>query len=654
LSWNAAPEIIAAIVILILILNTTGTQSVPTPRNRMFHLSLHFTFICIVLNLLTVLTISYATQIPLWLNMLVNTTYFMVYPFMPLVFIIYMLLFIFENSPERHKNRLKSTFWMIGVCLAAYLVLTLVNLPTGWIFSFDTDFEYIRGPLNKLPLLLIIAFIILSLVQAIPERAYMDKFLLRIIAWFPLLSLSILGLQVLYPNIVLTGTAMMLATLSVHLNFQVKKISEDDLTKLPNRETFIKTLDLLSRRSRPVTILLISLDDFKYINDTYGRMQGDRFLVAIKQGLQSNFPGQRLYRYSGDEFSLIIESKHMESEALLAKKVVDLFRTPWTIPEVQARIGASVAVLSLPLESEEAMDPINLLDHVVRKAKNQGKNQYIVCDDSIFRAMRRRNRLIERLHQAVDTGGFSIQYQPIYHLRDGQANSAEALLRLHDDLLGDVVPSEFIPLAEEIGLINEIGLWVFSQVCAFLDRLRKENLPLPAIAINFSVQQLTDSAILEKMIRIIESYHLPENLLKLEITESMFIGSTYQEMLAVMEPLIARGIHFHLDDFGTGYSNLAYVINLPFDCIKLDKTLMWDIEHNERMQVFVERLVRAVIQMGSKVIIEGIETEEQRNFLKRVECDMVQGFIFSPPLDEQDFIKTLAQKSQLPLTKSGL
>jgi len=228
------------------------------------------------------------------------------------------------------------------------------------------------------------------------------------------------------------------------------------------------------------------------------------------------------------------------------------------------------------------------------------------------------------------------------------------LLRLHDDLLGDVVPSEFIPLAEEIGLINEIGLWVFSQVCAFLDRLRKENLPLPAIAINFSVQQLTDSAILEKMIRIIESYHLPENLLKLEITESMFIGSTYQEMLAVMEPLIARGIHFHLDDFGTGYSNLAYVINLPFDCIKLDKTLMWDIEHNERMQVFVERLVRAVIQMGSKVIIEGIETEEQRNFLKRVECDMVQGFIFSPPLDEQDFIKTLAQKSQLPLTKSGL
>jgi len=620
----------------------------------MFHLSLYFTFICIVLNLLTVLTINSAARIPLWVNLVVNTAYFMIYPFMPLVFITYMLLFIFENSPTQHKERLRLTLWVIGIALAVYLVITLVNLSTGWIFSFSADFEYIRGPLNKLPLLLIIALIILALVQAIPERSSMDRFLLRIISWFPLLSLGILGVQVIYPNIVLTGTAMMLATLSVHLNFQVKKISEDDLTKLPNRETFIKTVELLSRRNRPVTILLISLDDFKYINDTYGRVRGDQFLLAIKQGLLSYFPEQRLYRYSGDEFSLILESKQTLGEAQLANQVIDLFHKPWNIAGVQARIGASVAVLSLPLESDEHMDPINLLDHVIRTAKNQGKNQFVVCDESIFRAMRRRNRLIERLRQAVESGSFSLQYQPIFHLNDGQANSAEALLRLHDDLLGDVVPSEFIPLAEEIGLINEIGLWVFKQVCAFLDRLRKEDLPLPSIAINFSVQQLADSKILQKLLAVLDSYGLPENLLKLELTESMFIGSSYQEILAVMEPLIARGIHFHLDDFGTGYSNLAYVINLPFECIKLDKTLMWDIEHNERMQVFVERLVRAVIQMGSKVIIEGIETEAQRNFLTKVDCDMVQGFIFSPPLSEQEFIKTLAQKRQLPLTKNGL
>jgi len=620
----------------------------------MFHLSLYFTFICIVLNLLTVLTINSAARIPLWVNLVVNTAFFMIYPFMPLVFITYMLLFIFENSPTQHKERLRLTLWVIGIALAAYLVITLVNLSTGWIFSFSADFEYIRGPLNKLPLLLIIALIILALVQAIPERSSMDRFLLRLISWFPLLSLGILGVQVIYPNIVLTGTAMMLATLSVHLNFQVKKISEDNLTKLPNRETFIKTVELLSRRNRPVTILLISLDDFKYINDTYGRIRGDQFLLAIKQGLLSYFPEQRLYRYSGDEFSIILESRQTLGEAHLANQVIDLFHKPWNIAGVQARIGASVAVLSLPLESDEHMDPINLLDHVIRTAKNQGKNQFVVCDESIFRAMRRRNRLIERLRQAVESGSFSLQYQPIFHLNDGQANSAEALLRLHDDLLGDVVPSEFIPLAEEIGLINEIGLWVFKQVCAFLDRLRKEDLPLPSIAINFSVQQLADSKILQKLVAVLDSYVLPENLLKLELTESMFIGSSYQEILTVMEPLIARGIHFHLDDFGTGYSNLAYVINLPFECIKLDKTLLWDIEHNERMQVFVERLVRAVIQMGSKVIIEGIETEAQRNFLTRVDCDMVQGFIFSPPLSEQEFIKTLAQKRQLPLTKNGL
>ncbi len=339
----------------------------------MFHLSLYFTFICIVLNLLTVLTINSAARIPLWVNLVVNTAFFMIYPFMPLVFITYMLLFIFENSPTQHKERLRLTLWVIGIALAVYLVITLVNLSTGWIFSFSADFEYIRGPLNKLPLLLIIALIILALVQAIPERSSMDRFLLRIISWFPLLSLGILGVQVIYPNIVLTGTAMMLATLSVHLNFQVKKISEDDLTKLPNRETFIKTVELLSRRNRPVTILLISLDDFKYINDTYGRVRGDQFLLAIKQGLLSYFPEQRLYRYSGDEFSLILESKQTLGEAQLANQVIDLFHKPWNISGVQARIGASVAVLSLPLESDEHMDPINLLDHVIRTAKNKAR-----------------------------------------------------------------------------------------------------------------------------------------------------------------------------------------------------------------------------------------------------------------------------------------
>jgi EAL domain-containing protein (putative c-di-GMP-specific phosphodiesterase class I) len=176
---------------------------------------------------------------------------------------------------------------------------------------------------------------------------------------------------------------------------------------------------------------------------------------------------------------------------------------------------------------------------------------------------------------------------------------------------------------------------------------------MPAIAVNLSVRQLTDEHLAKRLQETMDSYNVAGNLIKLEITESAFIGYSYQKVLAVMEPLIARGISFHLDDFGTGYSNLAYVINLPFSGIKLDKTLVWDIVNNSRMQSFVEKLIRAVSHMGAKVIVEGIETEQQLAFLRHVGCDMVQGFLFSPPLDADDFISLLAKNRPFPLTNQG-
>lgn len=654
LSWNAAPEIIAAIVIFILMLNTTNSQSFPTLRNRMFVLSLNFTFFCIILNLLTIFTIEIAARIPLWINMVVNTAFFIISPFMPLIFIVYMLLFIFENSPITHRKRLSQTLWFMAIIISAYLIITIINIWSGWLFSFNESYVYIRGTLNKLPIFIPMFFIVIALIQAIPERKYMDRFLLRIISWFPLIAIALMTVQLIYPEIILSGSAMMIATLTVHLNFQVKKISEDNLTKLPNRETFAKNVEMLNKKGKPCTIILVSLDDFKVINDTYGQSKGDDFLIAIASGLKALFPEEKLYRYGGDEFAIIVRMENPLNESQMIQILQDEFHTPWQTSKVQAKISASIAILSLPLVQEDHLDPINLLDYAMRSIKNRGKGNSVVCDENLLRIMKRRNRLIELLKQGIASGSFSLNYQPIYHLSYETMNTAEALLRLQDETLGIIGPSEFIPMAEEIGIISEIGMWVLKEVCKFLKQLNEMYLELPSISINFSVQQLTDSQLVEKIFNTINEYEIPASLLRFEITESTFIGSSYQEILSVMEPLIAKGIHFHLDDFGTGYSNLAYVINLPFECIKLDKSLLWDIENNERMQVFVEKLVRAVSQMGAKVIIEGIETKGQQEFIRKIGCDMVQGYYFSPPLSEQDFTNTLAQNREFLLTKNGL
>ena len=679
MEWNMAAEFISAIIMLLLIVNSSGFQPDPSPRNRMFLISLYFTFSCMVLNIISVYTIINAAVIPLWINMVINTAFFAIYPLMPMLFIVYILLFIFEEAPAEHKSRLRFILIIMTISLTGYMIVTVMNLFNGLLFSFNADFVYVRGSLNQLPMYLAIFTIVITVIQALRERRYINHFFLQIISWFPILSLGILGVQFLFPSIALTGSAMMIATLAVYLNFQIKKIAEDNLTKLPNREMFTKTVENLVRRNRHGSILLVSLDDFKLVNDTYGRNLGDLFLLAIRDGLIDLFPNQRLFRYGGDEFALILHQEVQEPSLNLsasnflpadgsvqhtvqqdpAKKIYDRFQNSWNVHNVQLKIKASIAVLSIPLADHsiqekqaayqhhthtlDSFDPINLLDHTIRTAKNMGKGQIVVCNGAIQKAMRRRNRIIDRLSAGIATKSLFLHYQPIYNLEDGTLATAEALLRMHDDVLGDIGPSEFIPLAEEMGLINEIGTWVFEEVCQFLSRLREKSLPMASVSVNFSVHQLTDEHLLEKIITIIDRYQIPEKVLKLEITESMFIGSAYQDILGIMEPLIARGITFNLDDFGTGYSNLSYIINLPFESIKLDKTLLWDIETNVKMQQFVEKLVRAVSQMGAKIIVEGIETENHLSFLKKIQCDMVQGFMLSPPLTEAEFIRKIAE-----------
>jgi len=436
---------------------------------------------------------------------------------------------------------------------------------------------------------------------------------------------------------------MMIAILIVYLNFQTKKISEDNLTKLPNRETFFQITEFNARKNRSATLLLISLDDFQVINDTYGQVKGDTYLVAVAKGIGELFPNQSVFRYSGDEFVVALKDSYpLRHGRQPIEHAMERFNLPWVVDGIPVWLGASMVVLRFPFKTEEPVDPIALMDYAMRTAKKLGKRQGVLCDESTFRAMKRRNRLIQELGKRITSGTFTLNYQPIYNLDNGKMMMAEALIRMHDEILGEVGPAEFIPLAEEAGLINLVGMWVFEQVCIFINRLQKKGLQIPSISINFSGQQFVDTHLLENIVGLLGSYQIPRGTIKLEITESTFIGASYQEILSIMNPLIEQGILFHLDDFGTGYSNLSYVINLPFECVKLDKTLLWDVDNKDRMQLFIETLIKGVVQTGAKVIVEGIETQSQVDFLRRAKCDMVQGYIFSPPMTVEDFETSLS------------
>lgn len=646
--WNAVPEMIAALIILVLLLNSRDVHAMPSMRDRMFRFTLYYSLFSFLLNILSIETVHFHQVVPRWAIIASNAAYFAFYPLVTPVFIFYILLYAFERAPEEHRVRLRTTGTIILGSAALYLVIVLLNFSYGWLFSLDETNEYVRGPLNRLSLLLAMVHIVIGVLTVLRERSYLDKFFFKVLLWFPMLSLAIVIIQALYLEVVLTGSALVIAILSVYLNFQTKKISIDTLTEFPNRETFVSNLETIVRHKRKVTVVVASLDNFKSVNDTFGQKRGDLFLKEVANTLQQLCPKGQPYRYGGDELAIITDST---DRGQLVETIAGRFEREWTVDGITTRLSTSLALLELPFRADPSTDPITLIDHALRTAKNRGPGQMVRCDTMVLHTIRRKNQLSERLLRAIPEESLSLYYQPIFSIDTGTMMMAEALLRMETKELGPITPSEFIPLAEELGIIGELGRWVLEQVCILLSDFRSRGKEMPIISINFSSQQFSNPKVVKDILETIERYRIPPGKIILELTESTFIGSSFQDALEVMHQLLGHGIHFNLDDFGSGYSNLSYVVNLPFRCIKLDKSLLWDVEEKNRMHHLIESIIKVVRQIDYQVIVEEVENASQVSFLRSIECDMIQGYYLCPPLPRDEFTRRHEAQLFSPLAK---
>lgn len=642
MEWNALPELIAALVLVILLINSRGAYYVPTLRNKMFRHSLWFTTLCLFINSITILTIIHAEKVPLLLNIILNSIFFSIYPLMSSIFVAYILLFVYEQTPERHKKRLYCGLILLNILAVVNIALTIANLKNGWLFSFDSNLNYIRGPLNRWPFFMAVFNILIGIILTLVEYKYLDPSFLRIVGWFPLLSSIILVIQQIYQGVMLSGTAMMVAILTVYLNFQERKFAEDALTKVANRTSFIHTLSLAVQKNRKFALILISLDDFKLVNEAVGRERGDKILQEIATRLTKLFPKHQVYRYSGDEFVVVCPTQDTQMVENSLSQIHELFEKPISFENRKRLINTATVLLFLPFEEAKLSDPLNVLDFAVRHAKNRGKSEHLTIDGAIYGAMNRRNQIIERLKGQLDHMLFSVEFQPIYDLEQRQFVMAEALLRAKDPFIGEIPPSELIPIAEEYGMIEEIGLWVFERCCQLLQRLNSEFKTVPTISINFSGRQFFLDFQSEKLLQICHKYGDVAHKVKLEITESTFLGSDYPDIMAKMNELEEGGIKWFLDDFGTGYANMMTLAKLPFEAIKLDRSLISESFKNPQLTTFVQALVQLISNTGAKVIAEGIETKELEEHARLLGCHLTQGYFYHYPLSEDRFVQLLS------------
>jgi diguanylate cyclase (GGDEF)-like protein len=427
----------------------------------------------------------------------------------------------------------------------------------------------------------------------------------------------------------------------------------DALTGLPNRTLFLDRLEhAMDHRKRyrkdNLSVLFLDLDQFKVVNDSLGHLAGDHLLTIIAQRLQKLIrSSDTVARLGGDEFVILLESANSVVYASnVAERIMEVVKVPVRIGEQDISISASIGIVMVADDHCHASDVLRDADIAMYRAKSLGKNRFELFDINFRHQAADRLKIENRLVSALELKEFQVNYQPIYSLTNHQIVGVEALLRLNSSEGAPIPPAVFIPIAEEIGLIKQIGDWTLLKSCQKMSDWHRcyPNETRLDLHVNISVKQFTPQ-FAGRVQEILSITKLEPSRLKLEITESIFMSNVDQVAL-IMEQLSAIGVQLQIDDFGTGYSSLGYLRRFPIETIKLDPSFVASLAGDKKNYEIVGAIIMLANQLGLETIAEGIETEEQEDRLVKIKCHFGQGFYFSKPLDTHNLEGLLDKRAE--------
>lgn len=426
----------------------------------------------------------------------------------------------------------------------------------------------------------------------------------------------------------------------------------DSLTGLPNRATFYslikQALVIANRDNITGGIMFIDLDRFKNINDSLGHGAGDELIRRVSARLKTCLRSSDVIaRLGGDEFVVsLFDIKTAADAAIVAKKMLATFATPFLIEGHEISISASIGISVYPDDSVDLDNLIKFADIAMYRAKDRGRNTYLFYANDMNVRSLDKLQMESDLRRALDRRELLLHYQPQANIHTGEMTGAEVLVRWQHPEKGMVAPGQFIPLAEETGLVVSIGHWVLDQAVAQNKAWQKQDLPVVKLAVNVAAQQFHPDLVNE-VSAVLKEHELANEFLELEITESMVMNNAEQviEMLKEMEKL---GVRMSLDDFGTGYSSLSYLKRFPIHKLKVDQSFVRGIPSDENDVAITRAIIGMGKSLGLKVIAEGVETREQLEFLRAEGCDEIQGYLFSRPVPASEFVKLLDKDYRFP------
>ncbi len=418
----------------------------------------------------------------------------------------------------------------------------------------------------------------------------------------------------------------------------------DALTGLPNRALFHDRLEHAIERGRResgrLAVIFMDLDGFKSVNDSLGHDIGDLLLTEIAVRIRNRIRRgtDTVARLGGDEFVILMEDlKEPEHCATLAGDLIEDISLPMSLREHNIQLSASLGISFFPDDGSDAIDLMRRADAAMYSAKAAGKGTYHFFQSGMLDDINRRLSLEAELRQAIARNTLALYYQPKVCLTDGRVVGVEALLRWPHSQRGMIMPADFVPLAEESGLILPLGDWVLDAACRQAADWRAQGLQI-AVAVNVSTRQLTKGHLTPRVAELLTKYQLPGTALQVEVTESAFM-SNLDVAISTLNGLRDLGVAIAVDDFGTGYSSLAMLSSLPIDLVKVDRSFVWNTDRHPKDTAVVKTVIALANALGLDVVAEGVETERQAQMLREAGCSVCQGYLFSHPMPPERLLE---------------
>ncbi|MBO5153523.1 MAG: EAL domain-containing protein [Eubacterium sp.] len=632
-------DVAALLITLIIIAQYYSNRRISLGVRKVFVVMLMIAAGSNALDLITVYTIEHPQSIPLWLNYLVNMVYLLSFNCVP------MLYYVYVREAIRPSERWSRWEYVKAFGMFAVDALLIFTTPiTKGIFYFENGLYYKHGSWMAFLYVSAFYYMVSALIQTIRYQSKLTRSQRFVVVFYSVGTIVSIVFQLVCSGLLIVQFAISLALLLVYLSLENPEDFTDAQIGSFNRLAFSETISSYLRTEKDFEIMGVQIGGIGYLRSVIGLTNINGLMKMIADFLES-ISGRRrkVFYVEQNRFMILVEGSDAHWD-MFREVLQRRFQRPFTFEGTD--FSLDLAMTLLPNKEHQgisdAEDIIRMLECSLQEAEESGAEMIVISGEQLLEKGRRESEILHILREALRYQRFEVYYQPIYSVKKKCYCSAEALIRLRDETMGYISPEEFVPIAERHGLIIEMGTFVFREVCSFIAKKRLWERGIEYVDVNLSVVQCMQEDLHERLIAIMDEFHLPYHCINLEITETAAVLSS-ENLRGNMTKLMEKGVNFSLDDYGTGFSNTASIIEYPFHTIKLDKSMLWSATDSEKAMCALEHVIAMIKSMHMELICEGVETQSQATMLEHMGCDYFQGYYFSKPVNAEGFLDLLAR-----------